>query len=1034
MEEFADERRLLQATLSRDTLVDTYVWELSQGAATGTVVHTSLSRIQQSDIAIFLFGLYFGQVTVEEFNSARAMGIPCLVYITESSEGRNPILQEFLDKHILDPRRGLTYFFFRDIVQLLEIIPRDLRQHLVLAYRSASRTMPTGALSTALRLASDVSTWQHFHDDSILEREQTVLDRRTIDLVFRKRVSTKRGYLQEHFVRCIAGIVDAEDVVAFQKDHSDLDGLLVSDGGFTAAALGIATTVEGRAVATLDEFIERQVDFSAYIESVESSIRDRGIHDGWMRMRCTESALYAGINPSVSLPPVDLESFVEGWLKDPTKEHLTIIGEFGSGKSWALQHLAYLTIGQYREARERRTSRPRMPIFVELRETRTLPVEQIIDAILSKFNLPPGAIETLNRMGKILFMFDGFDEMSARIDHETLAKHYWQLARVLVPGGKLLLTCRSEHFPNPMEGRQLLRGELRDSAYRLSTIGPQFQVIELQRLSEEEVRLWFERRVGADRAESLLAVPELADICRRPLMLELISDAGMQLGRGRLTDYARVLMLAIRGKLERDFHESRSTTSVIDRFLFLTELAWWMLERELSSFSAEAIQQIISFIYPPAKDQPADIEVMVREMVGQTLLVHASQGEFRFSHLALFEFCIAFKFVAKLGTMSEEYLEFVRDPRPGNTSIVETDMGWTEYVSTRGLPRAPAEIAIGLRRFTLDFGERETEENSFIDANMFSRNTFVLAAGMIDREPAAIERICLIALEGTSKLAWNVQCLLPFLKGKDSAMLAETIVHRSGGGPVKRGVAWALGELGVASEPVIRALRLTVESLGKPGGSAPEDWAKAAFALEKLGVLGKSEKHRSDEAAGYLIQNLPEGYTSEQAYRGLMKSFSSKPTEPSAIVNQCDVLALVKFKEAFASRELKDLFSGLDYSKDAVGRRIFYAVWLIGHIGLFQFATNLVQATRHPHGSVRNCACEALGKLGCREQSMVRALEESLADKYYRVRHRAAWALKELGSQASLPLIIEAAAREEVPEIAAYMKQVIVGLKQTSDS
>src|SRR5205085_8736695 len=94
-------------------------------------------------------------------------------------------------------------------------------------------------------------------------------------------------------------------------------------------------------------------------------------------------------------------------------------------------------------------------------------------------------------------------------------------------------------------------------------------------------------------------------------------------------------------------------------------------------------------------------------------------------------------------------------------------------------------------------------------------------------------------------------------------------------------------------------------------------------------------------------------------------------------------------------------------------------------LGLTQLVDKLVEATSHPHGSVRHCACEALGKLGVREDSVYRVLEEMLSDRYYKARQRAAWALKTLEFRAAIAEIERAPAREEVPEIAEYMKRVI---------
>jgi len=56
-------------------------------------------------------------------------------------------------------------------------------------------------------------------------------------------------------------------------------------------------------------------------------------------------------------------------------------------------------------------------------------------------------------MGKLLLIFDGFDEMADKMDRQKMINNFWEIARIVVPGAKAILTCRTEHFPEAKEGR-----------------------------------------------------------------------------------------------------------------------------------------------------------------------------------------------------------------------------------------------------------------------------------------------------------------------------------------------------------------------------------------------------------------------------------------------------------------------------------------------------------------------------------------------------------------------------------------------------
>ena len=59
-----------------------------------------------------------------------------------------------------------------------------------------------------------------------------------------------------------------------------------------------------------------------------------------------------------------IDGYLDRWLDDPYKEHISILGEFGTGKTWFALHYAWITLERYRAAKERGVERPRLPIVI----------------------------------------------------------------------------------------------------------------------------------------------------------------------------------------------------------------------------------------------------------------------------------------------------------------------------------------------------------------------------------------------------------------------------------------------------------------------------------------------------------------------------------------------------------------------------------------------------------------------------------------------------------------------------------------------
>ncbi|MEU6484384.1 NACHT domain-containing protein [Streptomyces sp. NPDC046887] len=280
------------------------------------------------------------------------------------------------------------------------------------------------------------------------------------------------------FDRVVVLCVDGE----LGLHHLDLlDSLIAGNNaaeGWGVAQLRISEASRRRAADSddrfscfsFDELIDLEVNFEPYIDWLQSEVEKRMINTRYVPLSCRKDE----INPANG-EPVDvsnyhwqsggLDRYVQTWLTDPTKKHLSVLGEFGMGKSWFSMHFASKLAEAWKDAKSRGLPRPRIPLVIPLRDYAK---QTSVSGLLSEFFFNKHKIglrsydvfRVLNRMGRLLLIFDGFDEMASRIDRNTMVANFWELAKAVEPGAKVLLSSRTEHFPEAKEARDLLEARV----------------------------------------------------------------------------------------------------------------------------------------------------------------------------------------------------------------------------------------------------------------------------------------------------------------------------------------------------------------------------------------------------------------------------------------------------------------------------------------------------------------------------------------------------------------------------------------------
>jgi hypothetical protein len=725
MKELEDLRAVLHQELQRLEIIDAFVYEVTLGANPSDPEKVSLLEVEQTDVFVLVIGDSYGEITEREYDRARELGKPCLVYERLGRKTGDVQLERFITK--LSGARGVpSRTTFRTAADLAEKVGKDIQGWLIREYRRVSAQLKELAPSqqadrlqgSLKRLAgstsqllpagnsSDFLAWQLRQWFEALEYPldlEPEIGPDYVDLAV--RVPARRKRFTRTLVRAKDGEIRAPDVElarneAAQRSFDEV--WLISLRRITPAARAAVLPDDVVVLYTLDELIEEDVNFDRYFEWLDTQVQVADIDRLYVPLAVTVKELDASGGGQSESTYEDIARYVDQWLEDSDGEHLSLLGEFGTGKSWFALKYAHDMVTKYREAQERGLKRPRLPLVVRLREyARGF---KDVGGLLTDFIFREhdigiqrfAALETLNRMGRLLFIFDGFDEMAARVDQQKMVDNFWSLASVLGPGSKAILTCRSEYFRFAQEARELLSGKLRAGSTREILETTRFQVATLLMFDEPRLRRILSVR-GAEPAviEAVITSSKLFDLARRPVMIDLLLEAMPDLESDK-ADLAQVYYRAVKRKMERDIGTGRTFTSMADKIFFMCEISWEMLSTQQLKMNFKQIPDRIR-AYFGTRVGAVEVDHWRTDLLSQTMLVRDDDGNYRPAHKSLIEFFSAYKLSAALGALEDEYIELARLPASVDTKPRSADQTWSTYFRDVSGGRAFTQLASFVR-------------------------------------------------------------------------------------------------------------------------------------------------------------------------------------------------------------------------------------------------------------------------------------------------------------------------------------------------
>jgi HEAT repeat protein len=430
---------------------------------------------------------------------------------------------------------------------------------------------------------------------------------------------------------------------ARHAESPKLRGILVASVGFVKEAKAQALH-EDIELLTISELESSVIDFRQYARDLIRRLKD-------------EPALTHFVPPRLVREHLTLaepaSSVVAAWLADPEANQLTLLGDYGTGKTTFLKHFALEMARRYEREVIEGGARGRVPVFIDLRDyTQALSLKQIILDLLDNHGISAAsyaAFEYVLREGQVLLILDGFDEMASRGNYRVTLRNFRELNRSALGRAKIILSCRSHYFTDQREVQRFLgRSSLSEvvpvsytELYREIAGRPNFLIAYLQEFEPDQVRAYLRHRCGAlaDRVSGFIASTyNLEELSRRPVLLDMIVTSADRLG-----EQTEPVTPALLYRIYTDIWLSRNDWStfleVDTKRELLERFAGKAIYREDSQIHYAEIPRLIRSWREDVTS--LDEEEIDRELRAASFLVRDQGGHYRFSHLSFLEFFYA---------------------------------------------------------------------------------------------------------------------------------------------------------------------------------------------------------------------------------------------------------------------------------------------------------------------------------------------------------------------------------------------------------
>ena len=455
-------------------------------------------------------------------------------------------------------------------------------------------------------------------------------------------------------------------------------------------------------IFSITEFEDSLLGYRNYCRNVRDLFSEAGLENYYIQSS-TESG-------------APLHAQIMDWLASATRTPVAILGGYGMGKT---SYCKFLT----RELADRYLEDPsnRVPIYVRLSDIAT---QSDVDGLIAKTladryntkNYSFAKFKMLNRAGKFVIIFDGFDEMKHALSWSDFKYNFSQIHSLLDGKAKIIVAGRPNAFLSDDEHAWILRGQ-RLSGEQIIKMpdAPEYKELELAPFTDNEITDFLARYLrqrhpanltseGDIEAWLLGRITDFENIrangdLHRPVHLKIYADIAAD-PAAKLESFTTYGLYAIATSRISEREGEKVVRKRIDadrRQAVVERLAWWLWDtydgRRLY-FTPDAVPEFI--VGRDLLDDPVyDRDTLYREIFTGSFLERKFGQNYYFSHRSFLEFFVARR-LEKAERVGIQISSIIKNLNPEILSFLRQSPVYQEFLAyvDRGMQRYSGEISL----------------------------------------------------------------------------------------------------------------------------------------------------------------------------------------------------------------------------------------------------------------------------------------------------------------------------------------------------
>lgn len=338
-----------------------------------------------------------------------------------------------------------------------------------------------------------------------------------------------------------------------------------------------------------------------------------------------------------------IDVFLNKWFTDNQNNYLVLLGDMGVGKSMACLYVFDYICENFESY---------VPIFISLNDFASQKIEDdnfynfLSKYLNSRFKIDE--IKELCNQQRLVFILDGFDEISNSANLNSILTNYNLLRRFFRLNCKTVLTCRTHYFSEKEQINEVLAGsaEGTDFANQLLYEEYPFNVVELLEFNKDEIieliRLLSPGQNFNEIWEQICHIYDLKDLAKRAILLKMILQTLPELKKknSSVTSYT-IYKEYTKKILRREINDRKTGLELSEKERFISYIAYLMYKNDelvinSTAFNQEIKTYFINSIY--SKDELNSINYDCRVA---NFFSRDKNDNYQFMHKSFYEYYFA---------------------------------------------------------------------------------------------------------------------------------------------------------------------------------------------------------------------------------------------------------------------------------------------------------------------------------------------------------------------------------------------------------